>query len=456
MTIFRIGIALFLTCLIAALPIKALQNPIQDALDAAQVQAAGGVELRLVAAVNAEQRVAEDHLLRLAVQIRNVGQDPIPFDAASISYQFEYEIDGTWYRPENGSSQTALPMTLAPGGQRQLSLIFAINDTYRYHGLYAAGARLNLTPGRHSLRVRALPFQPVSNTITVEIPARAARPVSPTPAAPVSNFRNFRFAAGPAGGLEVATNFLKRPPSNLAYMLANSPQLADFDALEVLPAVGWYDFSLREAPQTIDNRSVPVPTSALPEKTPMFAYLVRSAGQGILSIVVRVNPAGRTELWSASPQDASVQVRTLEQLATMEKVRSGSYEPRILRVFGRAGSTPRMNLWLRSASGNSDLYYVETLYEKEEFLRLAGQNRLPTKDAAWAIRQAFSCSGSWTTRYPLEFGKATAVPFESNTATLQWRVTIPQQMPTSIFETHTDLILLVDESTGNCARQLQN
>jgi hypothetical protein len=97
MTNLRIRGAVFLVSLIAALPTQAFQSPAQAALDSAQVQPAGGVELRLAAAADAEQMVAADHLLRLAVQIRRVGQAPIQFDAASISYQFEYEIDGTWY-----------------------------------------------------------------------------------------------------------------------------------------------------------------------------------------------------------------------------------------------------------------------------------------------------------------------------------------------------------------------
>jgi hypothetical protein len=270
---------------------------------------------------------------------------------------------------------------------------------------------------------------------------------------------SFRFAAGPAGGIEVANDFLIHPSTNL---LATIPKLADFDALRVLPPLSFNDFSLPETPQNSGGTIAAGPPPVLPPQTELYTYPVEADGQGIAVIVVHATSLGRAELWTPNP-DTNEVVRALGQLATMERIRTGNYEPRLLRVGGRAGTLPVMVLWLRSASGNTDLFYKlvnpdpritsslqpETLYSKEEFLKLASTRNAPMKNAAWAIQTVTACAANAKSDggSPLVFDKATAIPWEGTPGVMQWLVTIPEQSARSI---PSGAAFLVDETTGVC------
>jgi hypothetical protein len=449
-------------------------NPIQAGLDAAVGgETVNGVQLRLAPAVGAEQKAATDYLMRLSLQIRNGGQVPVTIDNSKISDQVEFEIDRVWYRESEPMSGTGL-LTVPPGGQGQFLLTFLINNAYRYHGLNAvesngAVARLNLKDGKHSIRIRTLPsaiqssalqgISLVSNAITVDIPAIAVPPVAPSQSARKPDIASFRFAAGPSDGLDVVNDFLIHPSTNL---LATIPKLADFDSLRVLPPIAFSEFSLPETPQTLSGGVPQGPAPSLPGRTDLYTYLVETEGKGIAAITVHVNTLGHAELWTPST-DTYETVRALTQLSAMERVRTGSYELRLLRVSGRGGSVPAAMLWLKSESGNSDLFYelpnpnprfsslfqLETLYTKEEFLNLAGTHSAPAKDAAWAIRTAMVCAANARSvgGSPLLFDKATALPWEGRVGALQWWVTIPEQSPRSM---PNGAAFLVDETTGIC------
>src|SRR5215207_9896658 len=61
-------------------------------------QVAGGLQLRLgEPGKNTELLTETESMLYLSVSIENLSGTPVSMDFTQATYDFEYEIDGTWY-----------------------------------------------------------------------------------------------------------------------------------------------------------------------------------------------------------------------------------------------------------------------------------------------------------------------------------------------------------------------
>jgi hypothetical protein len=185
-----------------------------------------------------------------------------------------------------------------------------------------------------------------------------------------------RFADGPADAIAIVNSALKNPP-----FIQGHPLLVNFDALRILPPLARYNLLI---PETVDGK--------LSVQAEGWEYLVRSNAQsvqGVAAVSVRTTSAGTSQMMSLQYENvAGPEVRALDQLATVEQIGSGSYEVRLLQVFGLVGNLPVQVFWLKAESGDADLFYeplspnpnlfsklqFEKLYSKEEFLKVARGN----------------------------------------------------------------------------------
>lgn len=209
----------------------------------------------------------------------------------------------------------------------------------------------------------------LKNVVVVSALLSCLAPLSYSQAA--QSTTGLRFAQGPADGAQVVNNALLTPT-----FTRDHPSLSSFSVLEVLKPLERYVLLI---PETVDGQ--------LSVQTDGWHYLVKSSrasGKGVAAISVRAD-GGRTQMISFQYENvADPLVRALDQLATNEKIRAGSYEPRVLQVFGLIGNNPVQVLWLKSGNG-ADLFYeplspnpnlssklqFEKLYSKEEFLGVA-------------------------------------------------------------------------------------
>jgi hypothetical protein len=194
--------------------------------------------------------------------------------------------------------------------------------------------------------------------------------------APAQSINVLRFADGPADAVAIVNRALKNPP-----FIQGHPRLADFDALQILPPLARYNLL---TPETA--------AGMLSVQADGWEYLVRShapSGEGVAAVSVRMTAAGTSQMMSLQYENvAGHEVRALDQMAMLGPIGTGSYEVRLLQVFGLVGNLPVQVLWLKAESGDSDLFYeplspnpnllsklqFEKLYSKEEFLKVARGN----------------------------------------------------------------------------------
>jgi hypothetical protein len=157
-------------------------------------------------------------------------------------------------------------------------------------------------------------------------------------------------------------------------------------------------------PLTSYNLLIPgtTPSGQVSAEAVGYEYLVKAAGKGAASILVSADVSGQSRmdrLYFASQADPVV--HALDQLAANEQVRTGSYEARLLQVFGLIGNGPVTVIWLSDTyPGVNDLFYqpvfpnpnlksklqTEKLYSAAEFLKVArGSGQGPKAAAATAL-----------------------------------------------------------------------
>jgi hypothetical protein len=229
----------------------------------------------------------------------------------------------------------------------------------------------------------------------------------------------FRFVEAPGDSRVVAQDALKQP---WVVSLANTPRLADFDDLQLLEPIERHNLAL---PRRLDAPNPSLPSSPAAR----FEYPVVAAGEGIASVRLELNDRGEAHflLNLSGQQDGTPLVQALSRLATMERVQTGDYEPRLLELTRYRGSAPATLtvLWLRSRSGRPDLFYhpqkanariktrleSERLYAADEFFKAArALVATPTRDERWAIDVATACArmaAAPTGRRPLLFDQPT-------------------------------------------------
>ena len=189
--------------------------------------------------------------------------------------------------------------------------------------------------------------------------------------------KGLHFANGPSDAIPVVNSALKNPP-----FIQGHPLLADFGGLQVLPPLARYNLLIPET----------TATSALSVQAEGWEYLVKSSlrsGEGVAAVSVRTTATGNSQMLSLQYENiAGPEVRALEKLAALEQIRSGSYEVRLLQVFGLVGNNPVQIIWLKPDSGDADLFYeplspnpnlssklqFEKLYSREDFLKVAKGN----------------------------------------------------------------------------------
>lgn len=337
--------------------------------------------------------------LDLYVWIRNDSDAPVPTNLrlSGDTWRFEYEIDGTWYafdpmppirtmfstvapfHAELGAREQDLWPEIAPGAAAGTYLpvpLVAPSPTMQLHAITAngPGARFDPKPGPHTLRVRPRGVLevgreiPVSNAITITL---KPLPTSETRAQQVSfatsaAFGNLRFIQGPEGGQALIRQVLARPPQTVSV-----PVVVYSSNLQVLPPLPFYDLRLSQ------TTGAPVP--ALPAKATSLRYLVRSGDAFAARIYVDPRPDGPTFVAMGSDRSDGAPITALEELAAMDAVRGGDYEPRLLQVTNEARRQSLTVIWLHSVSGKPDLFYRprdpdfrgETLVESQKLYTTA-------------------------------------------------------------------------------------
>jgi hypothetical protein len=353
------------------------------------------------------------------------------------------------------------------------------------------GNRLTLSAGAHTVRVRpgASAFGSrdasgaVSNAITVTLPSFRVND-APAMAAWSASLRAalesaFRFVNAPGNSREVAMEVLKQP---LSYHLTGTPRLADFDDLQLLGPMERHALAL---PRRRDSPDPSLPSSPARQ----FEYPVVAAGVGARSVLLEMSARGQAHYVneSSGPAD-SLLVDALARLATIERVRRGGYEPRLLTVTGYRGTMPFTVLWLRSQSGEPDLLVYpgnpqapasadtatqamvarflpktllqpHRLYSVREFFEAAREPVVkPTRDEAWAIERARTCARATPSqRGPLQFDRAVVeVGLNGTNDAIVWYVYFPvasdpARLPDPLVYNWFGLNLFaVDETTSEC------
>jgi hypothetical protein len=421
-------------------------------------------------------------MLYLVVQLRNVSGAPVSVDFNQATYDFEYEIDGTWYAFERMAPvRTTLTVmysetfrqsrplqVIAPGSTGFTVLTLPLAGRSHALHLYAItqsgpGRQFDPTPGPHVIRIRpgrALEGsrQPVSKavTVTLRIPAQIdTRSQSVSFAASQdSALREFRFVSGPADGQSFIREVLTRPPTP-----ASAPRLITSASLEIVEPLPFYELVLPRKPNA--------PDPSLPTTTNAYHYIVRASGQSVGTIGLISYPSGPALNWVGPATITEPVFSALEQLVAMEQVRGGSYEPRLVRVTGVRGTLPLLAVWLRSSSGRPDLFYrvrdpdfrgptsveLERVYNTQAFLTAARTLPLsPRHDESWAITTATACAKAepGTTQGPLIYDLATAeVGLSDQGDHIVWFVYFPKRQAAD-----AGAAFFVDDASGTCQRTM--
>jgi hypothetical protein len=458
-----------------------------------------GLQLSVTTGINTVTLTETQSLLYLNVQMRNVSNAPLSVDFDNATYDFEYEIDSTWYafeRMDPLGYAAAYPIlsTIPPGLQRWTMLTVPLAGRSRALQLFEVtagglGRRFEPKPGAHVIRVRPARAlvdttrqAPVSNAVAVslQIPVpidTRAQSVSFPPSRDTS-LRGLQFVSGPRDAQAAIRRVLARPQ-----FPASAPLIITSAALEVLEPIPMYE--LRLTPRSA------APNPSLPTLSNRYLYLVRAADQVVGFISLDAYPTVFTPAMGYPGPDpfppgavynssftaaanADAVFRSLQQLAQMEQVRGGNYEPRSVQVYGVRGASPVSVLWLHSKSGRPDLFYRERdpdyrgwtqveagkLYTTEEFLTAARALPVPRYNEAWAIRIASGCArAEWPmSRHPLIYDQAVAEIGVSAEGTqsisrIVWYVYFPERQEERT--KHAGARFLVDETDGTCRMLVQ-
>jgi hypothetical protein len=459
-------------------------------------EVAEGLQLHVSTGRNTESLTETESILYLTVLMRNVSETPVPVDFTQATYDFEYEIDGTWYAFERiAPVRTPLSVLYAenaaagldlrsrieridPDASRWTVLTVPLAGRSRALQLFAIaasgpGQRFEPTPGGHVVRIRpgraleATRRAPVSNAVTVSL--RTPIPIDRRPqSVSFSSSRDtalqeLRFASGPADGQALIRDVLARPPEP-----TRAPRLITSAALDVLGPLPVYELPL--------PRRLNAPNPPLPAMPTGHQYLVRASDQTVGTIGLASSAGGSVLNSIGSATSSELLFLALQRLAGAEQARAGSYEPRLVRVVGVRGSQPFLVLWLRSSLGRPDLFYrppevdvrgattveVEKVYSSEEFLTAARTLPVaPRFGEAWAITAATACAKAmWvpgSMSGPLIYERASVeIGLSDRADRIVWYVYFPERLPQDIVtSSHSGAGFLVDEADGTCRVVMQ-
>lgn len=448
-------------------------------------EVAGGLQLRVGTGVNTEKLTETRSLLFLDITVRNVSGQPATVFMAypDATYNFEYEIDGTWYAFEPmvpvRTPLTAIretydiesERTVAPGAEKGIILtvpLAARSPGLQLHAITAEGTRVRFEPkpGPHVIRVRPGPEAigdrpaPVSNAVTISFRTPASIDIRSQStsfvAARDTPLRELRLARGPEEDRALILSILERPPSP-----SRAPLLITADAVQVWDPIPYYSLRL---PRRRDE-----PAPGMPEPSSRRIYPVLAAGQFADLLEVESSPAGLVfDAFGNLAGDSAEVFSALQQLAGMQQVRGAAYEPRIVQLMGTRALPSLRVLWLHSSSDRSDIFYwprpprfsgwtkVESdrIYSWDEFLKAAqALPATPQHDEAWAIAAALACTQAQPELYRGPYLPERAeveIGLSDERDRIVWYVFIPSPMPPGrVMNPAPGATLFVDE-TGSC------
>ncbi len=455
-------------------------------------EAVDGLQSRLEIGSNTENITATQSLLMLQLTVRNVSARPILMDLYQATYDFEYEIDGTWYAYEPRTPvRTTYDLSLAasprlgasihtiPAGSSNLTFLVApladLAPTLRLQPIARSGSAqyFKPTPGAHIIRVRpgnALldgRQAPISNavTLTFRMPVRStAGEQSVSFTLPRnSKLRELQFAAGLADGQALVRDVLARPPDP-----QNAPRLFSTPVLASPGPLAYYLWTLPRQGKAADP--------PLPTQPGRYYYPLYAADQVIGYIAMQATPSGAAFVGMNALDHyhgLSEEFRTLqglEQLAALPQLRGRNYEPRLVQVDGTPGASTLFVFWLHASSGQRDLLFLPgnpelrgwpklqsgKLYTTGEFLQAARALPLqPVHDEKWAIAAATVCADDQAENYEafrVFYPEKARVEIELSREQdrVMWYVVIPGPKPSGIIDQDLGREWLVDDADGSC------
>ncbi len=175
----------------------------------------------------------------------------------------------------------------------------------------------------------------------------------------------FQPVSGPANVIQLIGTALKKPSANL---LKTVPELANLATLQVLPQP-WPVYGLT-ADAIANGGGLETANFS------GFRYLVAASGKPVVYADVRADVSGAVKINGLFTDVSGITSANLglQQLATDARVRTGTYEPRLLSFQ----ALHILVLWLKSNGPGSDLIYTfknppkdletEKLYTAAEFL----------------------------------------------------------------------------------------
>jgi len=450
-------------------------------------EVADGLQLSISTGVNTEKLAESTSLLGLSVVLRNASDAPasVSMDTGGGTYDFEYEIDGTWYAfdpmtpvrtPLTASRErmgvSDYERTMTPGTSKWTMLSIPLAGRSQRLQLNAItgndpGKQLEAKPGSHVVRVRpgraAISGRtaPISNAVTVAFrtPSDAGtlhQSVTFTPASDTP-LRELRIARGSTEDRAFILSALERPPSP-----GTAGQLITAEALQIWDPIPGYELRM---PRRRDE-----PEPGLPTPTSRRNYLALAAGQ-LAGLIGIESSASGPMLYSigSSPVEAGPVYRALQKLAGVPQVQGADYEPRIVQILGTRAVPSLMVLWLHSSSNRPDLFYwprpanfrgwtkleSDKVYAWAEFLQVAQVLPVaPKHDEAWAVSAAMSCARAPSNPYPntlLPERAVVDIGLGDQQDRIVWYVFIPEPRdPRRIVVPQPGAALLVDEADGSC------
>jgi hypothetical protein len=222
--------------------------------------------------------------------------------------------------------------------------------------------------------------EPVVSTDAPPIPAApapvvtvAATPDTATPSKKTSpdSAKGLQYATDPDDGAKAMLDYMNK--SGMAKAVLGS---LDPNSLDILPPLAVY---------TMEVAPILAGDGLEAAHLQGYQYLVESSGQFIATALYKgvVINFGNGTVGPNYTIDGEATALALQQLARLDQVTAGSYEPRILRLPYISTSRHSTLIWLKSNTDSPDLFYIppnqimpdpledENLYTADEFFKLA-------------------------------------------------------------------------------------
>ena len=180
---------------------------------------------------------------------------------------------------------------------------------------------------------------------------------------------NLHFAAGPTNASDLVMSALhaQRPGLGVGIPVRAGPMVPDADKDTLSPALVIYDLSLADVAKGAGLEAAQ-PSAGVEQ---YLYYAVDASGKTVATVSVIVGPGrigGRTggNFGRTGPRVGMTETgmeqygRAFEKLASLDAVRAGTFEVRLIRINGQTGRNGFRALWLKADGGKSDLIYPVT------------------------------------------------------------------------------------------------